>query len=129
MTIQRACVRPGETYWRLAAAKWLDDARFDGYHHLFVDVKDQEMERMRGAIFVMSWPDGNCKRLIGQGTMEPLEHGNHCPMTSPGGSYAVWVEGMPSEVVQGLGLGAVDSVTRPVDYLTSFYLLFQLASY
>jgi hypothetical protein len=129
MWVQKACVRPGEQYWRLLEARWLDDEKFDGYHHLFVDVRDEEFNRISGANFVMSWPDGNCRRSIGQGMAEPLDHGNHCTMTSPGGAYQVWVDGLPSEVVHGLGLGAVDSITRPADFMTSFYLVFQRAEY
>jgi hypothetical protein len=129
MWVTPACVHPGEQYWRLVEAKWLSEERFKGYQHLFVDIKDENMNRIPGAVFVMSWPDGRCKLSIGQGTAEPIEHGNHCPMFSPADSYEVQVEGLPSDVVHGLGLGAVHTMTGPAEYMTSFFLLFQRATY
>jgi hypothetical protein len=129
MWVTPACVQPGDQYWRLVKAQWLSDERFKGYQHLFVDVKDENMARVKGATFVMSWPDGRCKLSIGEGAAEPLEHGNNCPMFSPAGAYEVWVEGLPSDVVHGLGLGAVHTKSQPVEYMTSFYLFFQRATY
>jgi hypothetical protein len=129
MWVDAACVHPGDQYWRLVKAQWLSDEQFKGYHHLFVDVVDEENRRIEGSTFVMSWPDGECKLSIGQGSASPLEHGNNCPMSSPAGSYTVQVEGLPSDVVHGLGLGAVHPANRPSDYMTSFFLLFQRATY
>jgi hypothetical protein len=129
MWIEPACVRPGEQYWRLVRAEWLTGEQFRGYHHLFVDVQDEDGNRLGGSTFVMSWPDGKCKLSIGQGLPTPIDHGNNCPMFSPAESYKVWVEGLPSDAVNGLGLGAARSTTRPVDYMTSFFLLFRRDTY
>ncbi len=129
MWVEPACVRPGDQYWALVEAQWLSGEQYNGYHHVFVDVKDKDGHRSPYATFVMSWPDGQCRVSIGQGTAEPIEHGNSCPMFSPAGSYDVRVEGLPSDVVHGLGLGGAHSATSPVDYMTSFFLLFQRMTY
>lgn len=129
MVVEPACVRSGESYWRLVEAKWLDDAKLDGYHHLFVDVVDENSNRLYGASFVMRWQTGECRRFI-RGAVTPIEHGEHCPMFARAGSYDVAVDGLPGEVVKGLGLGGVqpDSV-RGWRYLTSYYLLFQRVNF
>ena len=125
--VEPACARPGESYWRLVRTQWLDDVQYDGYHHLFVDVVDEDENRIYGASFVMSWQDGQCRRFI-RGLTEPLDHGEHCPMFASGPAYELAVEGLPSEMVRGLGLGAVDPIERERRYLTSYYLLFQRAT-
>lgn len=129
MVVEPACVRSGESYWRLVEARWLDDAKLDGYHHLFVDVVDENGNRLYGDSFVMRWQTGECRRFI-RGAVTPIDHGEHCPMFARAGSYDVAVDGLPGEVVKGLGLGGVqpDSV-RGWRYLTSFYLLFQRVNF
>lgn len=123
-----ACIRRGDSYYRLAEAKWLDAEELDGFHHLFVDVVDGNGNRLYGTSFVMRWQDGECRRYI-RGIATPIDHGEHCPMFAPAGSYSVMVDGLPSEIVQGLGLGAVQANVPGWRYLTSFYLRFELATF
>lgn len=119
-----ACVRPDEPFWHLVEAKWLDVAESNGYHHVFVDVLDQQGERVLAppAQFVMQWTTDQCERSM-QSQSDPLGFGAHCPMFAAGTAYTVYVQGLSSDRIEGLGLGTIDQ--RDWSILTSFQFKFQ----
>lgn len=122
--VDPACVQPGKQFWHLVTARWLGPTELAGFHHVFVDVIDEQGARIvqPPAKFVMSWPTGSCKRTI-SGRSAPFDHGEHCPMYASGRIYDVHVEGLPSDVVRGLGLGS--SAQRDWAILGSYQLIFQ----
>lgn len=122
--VVRTCAQPGEQFWQLIEARWLDPAESNGYHHVFVDAVDEEMQRVLQppTSFVMRWPTDECKRYI-KGRGEPFGHGEHCPMYATGRAYDVTIQGLPSDIVRGLGLGSPEQ--RDWRILGSYHLVFQ----
>lgn len=119
-----ACVRPDEPFWHLVEAKWLDVEASNGYHHVFVDVLDRQGARVLAppAQFVMQWTTGQCERYM-QSQSDVLGFGAHCPMFAAGSAYTVYVQGLPSDRIEGVGLGTIDQ--RDWSMLTSFQFKFQ----
>lgn len=111
--IEPACVKAGEYYWQLTKAEWLDEAKSNGLHHIFVYLQsDGPLDEK----ITMRWETDGCTREVKDAT------GANCPMYNAGFAYKVQVEGLPSEKVINLGLGTIDK--RAWTIRTSFYLTF-----
>ena len=128
VTYQPACVRPGKQFWRLIEAKWLDADASNGYHHVFVDLLDENSQRVMQppTQFVMQWATGTCNRYM-QSASDPLGYGAHCPMYAAGAAYRVFVAGLPSDMIEGIGLGSIDQ--REWRILTSYQFKFQRTTF
>ena len=119
-------------FWRLIDAQWLDETESTGMHHVFVEVLDEQGNRILEPVtMTMQWTSDQCVRYmedtpplqIGDRQFRP--YGMHCPMYNAGAVYTVKVNGfgLPSDTVRNLGLGTVDY--RNWDIRTSFLLIFQ----
>lgn len=124
--LEAACVPPGGEYWRLDVARWIDPQESKGRHLVYADATVEDGIRAYGNSFVMSWGDGECRRYI-RGIDEPFGHGENCPMFAAGSAYSVWMEGLPSDTIRGIGLGSIDD--RGFHVQTSFYFKFTKATY
>jgi hypothetical protein len=49
-------LQPGDTYFRLISATFIDEVDAKGQHNLFVDVVDENNSRLNGATVVHGWP-------------------------------------------------------------------------
>ncbi len=97
--IEPACVRVGEAYWQVSAVDWLDEAESSGRHHVFVYLQsDQPLKET----ITMAWETGSCTRPIVDAA------GANCSMHGAGLVYQLFVNGLPSEQVDNLGLGTID---------------------
>jgi hypothetical protein len=127
-----AYVPIGGQFWRLLDAQWLDETESTGLHHVFVEVLDEDGNRILEPVtMTMEWTTDQCVRYmqntpplqIGDRQFRP--YGMHCPMYSAGAVYNVRVNGfgLPSDTVRNLGLGT--PAYRDWNIRTSFLLTFQ----
>jgi len=116
VTIEEAKVAPGQPYWRVVEIIWHDEEEAGGRHAIFLDVLDENGDRVVGQPVKFGWLDGEEIRPI---RPRPApEYGTYFPMYAAGHSYHVQVEGVPSEV----GLGTIEQRdwTIHVEYLIKF---------
>jgi len=121
--IEPAGIAGGRKFWRLIEARWADAEQAGGKHHVFVEVLDLQGRRVVGQPVSVQWPDGNVAVPI-QDRPAP-DWGADFPMYNCLGSYAVSIDGAPSDRVVGLGLGTAEMPQFTIH--TSFYLIFRLA--
>jgi len=121
VTIQPAGVRPGQSYYRLIAARWEDEIQAGGGHSIFIDVLDQGGAKIMGQPIEIRWMGGGLTVFTEE--KPPNEPSANFPMYNTLGSYAVSVAGLPSDVVVGLGLGRAEQ--PHVKFHTNFFLTFQ----
>lgn len=120
-----AHVPPGQTYWRLVKAQWLDtpEARkFGPDHHILVDALDERGIRQTGVSFIITWPSGS-DRITTKGN-NGYRWAADYPMSKSLNEFSiVAVDGLPSDEVIGIGMGKDGN---PAEH-TSTYLVFQKA--
>jgi hypothetical protein len=104
------------------AAQWADPIESAGRHNIFLEVLDEDDDRVEGQEVLVDWSDGQQTLFLKPGP--PPEWGADFPMFATLGSYGAWVGGgAPSDRVKGMGLGIPEF--PDVKYHTSFYLTFQ----
>ena len=59
VSIQPAGVQPGQSYWRLVAARWANEAEAGGGHSIFVNVLDERGNRLVGQPVEVRWASGS----------------------------------------------------------------------
>ncbi len=121
VNVQPAGVRPGQSYWRLTAARWENEAQAGGGHSIFVDVLDENGGKVIGQPIEIRWAGGGLTVFTEDKPVN--EFGANFPMYNTLGSYAVSVAGLPSDMVVGIGLGTIEQPNFKVH--TNFFLTFQ----
>jgi hypothetical protein len=116
VSLTPAGAAPGASYWRLIKADY--DASASGHNTAYCEVLDENGARIVGQKLTMTWPGAS-----GSATTEnkPAPEfaanfgigGSYNPKDGPG-SYAISVDGLPSDRVTGLG--------RPGGHDAVFYL-------
>ena len=119
--VEPAVVARGQPYWRLVEARWTDERESAGKHSIYVEVIDAQGRRVVGQPVVIRWADGS--QTLPVEDRPPPDWGVNFPMYNTLGSYAVDVEGAPSDRVVGLGLGTAAAPATRIH--TSFYLTFR----
>jgi CRP-like cAMP-binding protein len=121
VTIQPAGVQPGQSYWRLVAARWADESEAGGGHSIFVNVLGENGSRLVGQSVEVRWATGSIALPTED---KPLpDAAMNFPMYNTLGSYAVSVAGLPSDSIHGLGLGSIQQPNFTIH--TCFFLTFQ----
>ncbi len=121
--IEDAQVAPGEPYWRLIEVRFADEQESAGKHHIYVDVIDENGARVVGQPVTVYWGDGY--HSAGIEDKPAPDFGFNYQMYASGFAYNVKVEGLPSDLLKGAGMGDVEQ--RFMGIHTSYYLLFQRA--
>jgi CRP-like cAMP-binding protein len=106
VSVADAAVGSGQSYWQLVEARWENEAEAGGKHHIYVEVLDENGQRVVGQPVSIFWSDGG-DRISTEDKPAP-EYASNYPMYKAGNSYNIKVEGLPSDVVQGAGLGTPD---------------------
>jgi CRP-like cAMP-binding protein len=106
VSVADAGVGSGQPYWRLIEARWESEAEAGGKHHLFVEVLDESGQRIIGQPVTVFWGGGG-DTIVTENKPAP-EYASNYPMYKAGNSYNVKVDGLPSDVLQGAGLGTPD---------------------
>lgn len=124
IVIEDAPVAPGQQYWRLIEARFEDEQQAGGKHHIYVDVLDENGNRVVGQPVTVFWGDGNYSAAL-EDKPAP-DYGFNYQMYAAGYAYNVRVEGLPSDVLKGAGLGDVQR--RFAGIHVAYYLVFQRAT-
>ncbi len=124
-----AVVPIGAPFWRLLEARWLNEAEANGLHHVFIDVVGEDNLRILQPppTVRMLWTTGVCERVLDNNApywVGDRSYGANCPMYNAGNVYQLKVDGLPSDVVQNIGLGTPGE-QRTWDIRTSFLFVFQ----
>jgi LysM repeat protein len=120
-------LRPGDRYWRLVRARWLNEEESRRDIQIHVDLLDEAGQRVFGDTVVFQ--DGGTTRVISerQDCCYPWDYPVKCPMYNVLCSYSAYVEGLPSDVVAGMGLGTPEHPDWTIH--TGFILTFQRTVY
>jgi CRP-like cAMP-binding protein len=121
VNVQPVGVRPGQSYWRLIAARWESESQSGGGHSIFVDVLDEGGGKIVGQSVEIRWAGGGL--TVFTEDKPATEFGANFPMYNTLGSYAVSIAGLPSDTVVGMGLGSIEQPNFNVH--TNFFLTFQ----
>jgi ABC-type transport system substrate-binding protein len=114
-----ASISPGQTHWRLVEARWADPVEANGDHTIYVEVLDEAGQRLIGQPLTVAWSSGSLTLSTESGG----DWGANFPMYNTLGSYDVSIDGLPSDIITGLGLGTPEQPDFAVH--TNFYLTFQ----
>ncbi len=121
VSVAEAGAGSGQTYWRLIDARWENEQEAGGKHHVYVEVLDESGQRITDQPVTVFWAGGG--DTIRTENKPAPEYASNYPMFKAGNSYNAKVEGLPSDVVQGMGLGTPDM--RFYTIHTNFLLTFQ----
>lgn len=124
VTIEDAQAAPGQSYWRLVEVRFADEIESAGKHHIYADTLDENGVRVVGQPVTVFWGDGSYTNGV-EDKPSP-EFGFNYQMYASGYAYSVKVEGLPSDVLHGAGMGDVENRFRGIH--TSYYLLYQRAT-
>ncbi len=108
----------------MAEARWEDEQEAAGRHHIYVEVVDEDGERVVGQPVTVFWGDGNFTTATED--KNPPDYAFNYQMYAAGNAYDVKVEGLPSEVLRGAGMGDVERPRYGIH--TAFYITFQRAT-
>ena len=121
VSVAEAGVGSGQPYWRLIDARWENEEEAGGKHHVYVEVLDESGQRIVDQPVTVFWAGGG--DTVRTENKPAPEYASNYPMFKAGNSYNAKVEGLPSDVVQGMGLGTPDM--RFYTIHTTFLLTFQ----
>jgi hypothetical protein len=108
----------------LIDVRWADERESGGKHHIYVEVLNENGNRIVGHPVTVWWGDGNY--TSGVEDKAPPDYGFNYQMYAAGNAYNVKVEGLPSDTLIGAGMG--DLERREWGIHTSFYLVYQKAT-
>lgn len=120
-------LRPGDRYWRLVGARWLNEEESRRDIQIHVDLLDEAGQRVFGDTVVFE--NGGRDRVVStpQTCCYPWDYPVKWPMFNALCSYSVYVEGLPSDKMVGMGLGTPEHPDWTVH--TGFVLTFQRTAY
>jgi CRP-like cAMP-binding protein len=124
VTIEDAPAAAGQQYWRLIEARWEDEQQAGGKHHIYVDVLDESGNRIVGQPVTVFWGDGNYTAPLEDKPAPDL--GYNYQMYASGYAYNVKIEGLPSDIVRGAGMGDLRDRFKGIH--TSYYFVYQRAT-
>lgn len=119
--VEEAQVPPGQQYWRIIETKWGDEQESGGKHHIYVEVLDENGQRLVGQPVTVFWGDGSA--TIPTENKAPPDFAFNYMMYAAGNAYNVKVEGLPSDVLRGAGMGDMERPKYGIH--TTFYVTFQ----
>lgn len=121
VSLEPATVSAGSLYWKLIRADYHDPFQHSGDfgsdHNMYYVVTNENGARVAGQKVWQSWPDDAAStQTNSNGIADIPMWANYFPEQGPG-PYSGYVDGLPSDVVRGMGLPANNHV--------SFILYFQ----
>lgn len=99
-TLTTAKPEEGETYWRLHMAQGPMD--IGGNHHIYVDVWDENGNRLVGVPVMFYSVDERWEKPTEAKSGE--QHAVDFPMYAGGHAYGVYIDGIKSDALWGLGM-------------------------
>jgi hypothetical protein len=124
VNIEEAPAQPGQQYWKLIEVRFADEKESGGKHHIYVETIDESGVRVVGQPVTVFWGDGNYTGPVED--KAPPDFGFNYQMYASGFAYSVKVEGLPSDILKGAGMGDVENRFKGIH--TSYYLTYQRAT-
>lgn len=124
VTVNEASAGPGQQYWRLIDARWHNEAEAGGKHHIYVEVLDENGNRITGQPVTVAWAEGATTGATED--KRPPDYAFNFQMYAAGYAYRVRVDGLPSDELVGAGLGSIAQRTYGIH--VSYLLTFQKAT-
>lgn len=120
-------LQPGNRYWRLVKARWLSEEESRRDIQIHVDLLDEAGQRVYGER--VAFENGGRYTVISepQSCCYPWDYPVKWPMFNTLCSYSAYVEGLPSDMVMGMGLGTPEHPDWTIH--TGFVLTFQRTVY
>jgi hypothetical protein len=120
-------LQPGDRYWRLVKARWLNEEESRRDIQIHVDLLDEAGERIYGVS--VAFDNGGHQSVVSeqQSCCYPWDYPVKWPMFNTLCSYSAYVEGLPSDMVAGMGLGTPEHPDWTIH--TGFVLTFQRTVY
>jgi LysM repeat protein len=120
-------LRPGDRYWRLVKARWLSEEESRRDIQIYVDLLDEAGNRVYGQS--VAFENGGHQSVISekQSCCYPWDYPVKLPMFNALCSYSAYVEGLPSDMMTGMGLGTPEHPDWTIH--TGFVLTFQRTVY
>ncbi|MBF0407544.1 MAG: hypothetical protein HQM10_09320 [Candidatus Riflebacteria bacterium] len=115
--IIRANVEAGTLYWKLIDVQWQDEKEGGGRHAIYFEPLDKNGERA-----MSSQPVVNGEKIRNDQKPAP-EYMTNFPMYNTLGAYSAWMDGLPSDKIEGMGLGTPELPKHTIH--TCFLLKFQ----
>lgn len=100
--VEPAPARSGQTYWKVVRADFENPQEGGGRHHIYIEVLDENGERLVGQQVEVFWPDGST--IVVTEDKPAPEYAANFPMYSDLGGYSVRIPGGLSDTVTGMGL-------------------------
>ena len=131
-SVESANVPAGQKYWRLAKAIYFDEASAGGRVNILVATVDEEGKQMADVSVKMEWGGGEYTTRKTESKRDPFllpydldiiaAHdmaggSSFSPERGERGGYTITAEGLPSDIVSGMGL--------PLRHHVAFLLVFQ----
>jgi len=119
--VEEAQVASGQPYWRLVEAIWWNEKEAGGKHHIYVEVLDENGNRIVGQPVKVVWGGGSYT-----GPTEDKawpDYAFNYQMYAAGNAYDVIVEGLPSDKLVGAGMGDLERPRYGIH--VSFLLTYQ----
>lgn len=121
VVVEDAPAAPGQQYWRLIEGRWADEQEAGGKHHIYVELLDENGNRVVGNPVTVYWGDGSYTNPTED--KAPPDFGWNYQMYAAGNAYNVKVEGMPSDIVHGAGMGDIERPKYGIH--TAFYFTYK----
>ncbi len=120
-------LRAGDRYWRLVSARWLSEEESRKDIQIHVDLLDEAGQRVFGEAVIFE--NGGRNRVVSepQSCCYPWDYPVKYPMFNVLCSYSAYVEGLPSDIMVGMGLGTPEHPDWTIH--TGFVLTFQRTVY
>jgi len=121
VSVREAGVGSGQQFWRLIEARWENEEEGGGKHNIYVETLDESGNRLVDIPVTVFWGDGSATQRT-ENKPAP-DFAFSYPMYAAGQSYNIQAEGLPSDVLQGAGLGDVER--RAWSIHVNYILIFQ----
>lgn len=121
VTVEEANVGAGQPYWRLVEVRWEDETESGGKHHIYMEALDENGSRIVGQPVTVFWGSGSDTKVTENKPAPDFAY--NYQMYASGAAYSAKVEGLPSDVLHGAGLG--DLARRMWNIHVNYILLFQ----
>lgn len=120
-------LQPGDRYWGLVKARWLNEEESRRDIQIHVDLLDEAGQRVYGVS--VAFENGGHQSVVSeqQSCCYPWDYPVKWPMFNTVCSYNAYVEGLPSDMVAGMGLGTPEHPDWTIH--TGFVLTFQRTVY
>ena len=119
--IDDAQVAPGQQYWRLVEVIWENESEAGGKHHIYVEVLDENGDRIVNHPVTVFWGDGS--HTGNTEDKKPPDYAFNYQMYASGYAYSVKVDGLPSDVLVGAGMGSLNDRFKGIH--VSYKLVYQ----